>query len=98
MTPLDVALHRRNPFIAIALYEAGSVASPAKPGSFQLIHLLAMWGMLPGVRLLIEQNPDLVHVIDSHTGKTAAMWAVSTGHHDVAEYGRDHSDQCEPFD
>jgi len=86
MTAMDILLQNQNHDpVAILLLEAGANISLATNGKYHVIHLVAKNGLLNHVQMLVEREPELIHLKDG-CNQTPLLWAASRGHHEVVVF------------
>lgn len=82
---LNTALIHGHAAIASYLIENGALISTPKPGKIHEIHYAAKRGLLDIVKLLVAQNPEIVHLTDMYN-QTPFLWAASKGQVNVMIY------------
>lgn len=85
MTPLDIAISQKNDRLAIYLIEVGARITANHNEKTHALHIAAKCGRLNPVKILLEQNPELINTRDKDN-KTPLLWAASKGHGDIVEW------------
>lgn len=79
---LDFLIENNYEKTAIELFELGAIASSPINGRRHMIHLLSKKGYFNHVKMLILDDPTLVHLKDADN-KTPLLWASARGQNEI---------------